>query len=215
MDRAREQPLRVYGGVAGEDRRAERHAQLIEAGLELLGAEGGESGLTVRGACRQAGLAPRYFYESFRDRDELAVAVFDEVVSDLARTTLEAVEAAPRDAGARSRAGLSAIVGHIARDPRRGRLLFSPALSAPALVHRRVEASRMFARLLVGQAEEFYGITSDAHLELVTDFLVGGLGQMLASWLQGGLDLGEEELVELGVSLFLAVAEGATVRPKG
>lgn len=198
---------RVYAGVAGDDRQAERRARFIDAGLELLGAPDDEPGLTVRGVCKRTGLAARYFYESFDDRDALAVAVFDHVVSDIATTTLRAVEAAPRDARARIHAGLSNIVRTIAADPRRGRLLFSPSPGSPVLVQRRVESPRIFARLLGGQAQEFYGITDDAHLELVTEFLVGGLAQALTSWLDGSLRLSETELVEQCVRLFVQLGD--------
>src|SRR5690349_6775549 len=34
--------MRVYGGMTGADRRTERRAQLIEAGLDLLGAAEGD-----------------------------------------------------------------------------------------------------------------------------------------------------------------------------
>ena len=54
-----------------------------------------EATLTVRGACKPAGLAARYFYESFADRDALAAAVSDKVVAEIAQTTLAAVPDAP------------------------------------------------------------------------------------------------------------------------
>jgi AcrR family transcriptional regulator len=92
-------PLRTYGGVAGGERQAGRRAQLIEAGLRLLGAAGGPRDLTVRGVCREAGLAARYFYENFADRDALALAVYDDVVQDIAATTLDAVQSAPPTCG--------------------------------------------------------------------------------------------------------------------
>jgi hypothetical protein len=47
---------RPYGGVGPADRLATRRASLLEAGLDLLG---GDAELTVRGVCRQAGLAAR------------------------------------------------------------------------------------------------------------------------------------------------------------
>src|ERR1700677_1447709 len=84
---------RPYGGVDAADRLATRRARLLEAGLDLLG--GGDAAeLTVRGVCRQAGVAARYFYESFADKDELVGAVFDWVVADLAATTQPAVATA-------------------------------------------------------------------------------------------------------------------------
>ncbi|WP_215544553.1 TetR/AcrR family transcriptional regulator [Amycolatopsis sp. CA-230715] len=199
--------LRVYGGITGDDRQAERRAQFVEAGLALLGAEDGEPNLTVRGACKQAGLAARYFYESFEDRDALAVAVFDHVVSEIAATTLAAVKAAEPDPRAKSAAGLRAIVRLIAGDPRRGRLLFSPAISTPVLLNRRAESTRMFAHLLSTQARDFYGIADSSHLDLATEFLVGGLGQTLASWLDGTLPISEDDIVARCTEIFLHLAE--------
>lgn len=198
----RSSSLRVYGGVTGDDRQAERRALLIEAGLELLGAEPDAPRLTVRGVCKQAGLAARYFYESFTDRDALAIAVFDHVTSDIAEATLDAVNGAAPDTRTKLRAGIGTIVGRIAEDPRRGRLLFSPGPGSTVLLHRRVEASRMFARLLGGQVRAYYGIESDTRLELVTEFLVGGLAQALASWLDGSLELSGDELVDYCTDLF-------------
>lgn len=199
--------LRVYGGVAGDDRRSRRRETLIEAGLDLLGAPQDAPALTVRGVCKQAGLAARYFYESFTDRDELAVAVFDHVTAQIAAATLEAVEAAPHDTRAKIRSGVSTIVRLIAEDPRRGRLLFSPGLTTTVLLHRRVESSRMFARLLGGQVREYYGIDTDARLEFITEFLVGGLAQTLTSWLNGTLGLSEPALVEHCTELFHLLGE--------
>src|SRR6201995_4988654 len=84
---------RPYGGVDAADRLATRRARLLEAGLDLLGGDGAAE-LTVRGVCRRAGVAARYFYESFTDKDELIGAVFDSVIAELAFTTQAAADAA-------------------------------------------------------------------------------------------------------------------------
>ncbi|KAA9151168.1 TetR/AcrR family transcriptional regulator [Amycolatopsis acidicola] len=200
-------PLRTYGGVAGEDRQAGRRAQLIEAGLRLLGSAEGPQELTVRGVCREANLAARYFYENFADRDALAVAVYDHVVGEIAATTLEAVQAAPDDARAKTKAGLGNLVRRIAEDPRRGRLLFSPALSATVLAPRRVESTRWFVHLLGLQASEFYRIDHGPRLELLAQVLVGGLAQALTSWLDGTLKVDEAGLVEQCTAIFVQVSK--------
>ncbi|MBN6039207.1 TetR/AcrR family transcriptional regulator [Amycolatopsis sp. 195334CR] len=197
-------PLRVYGGVAGGDRQAERRAQFVAAGFDLLGTEGT---LTVRGACKAAGLAARYFYESFADRDALAAAVFDHVVAEIAETTLAAVQSAPDDAHTKVRAGLANIVRLVAEDPRRGRLLFSPKLTLAVLAERRAASARMFAGLLGTQARVFYGAAKDATLELDTEFLVGGLSQTLTAWLDGDLDFTEEQVIARCTAIFLLVSE--------
>lgn len=195
--------LRTYGGVSGDDRRNERRAQLIEAGLELLGRTGPDSVLTVRGACKQAGLAARYFYENFDDRDALAVAVLDSVVDEIASTTLAAIKAAAPDGTVRVRVGLATVVRVIAEDPRRGRLLFSPSPGVAVLLARRAAATRRFAHLLAGQMEQFYGASRSEHLALLTEFLVGGLGQVLTAWLDGGLRVSERQLVDRCTDLFV------------
>ena len=112
---------------AGE-RLAERRSRLLAAGLDLLGSDRQDiSELTVRGVCRRAGLASRYFYESFADKDEFIGAVFDWVIADLAATTQAAVAAAP--AREQNRAAMANIVRTIANDARIGRLLFSTQLA--------------------------------------------------------------------------------------
>ncbi|WAL63183.1 TetR/AcrR family transcriptional regulator [Amycolatopsis cynarae] len=200
-------PLRTYGGVAGEDRQAGRRAQLVEAGLNLLGAADGPQEFTVRGVCREAGLAARYFYENFADRDALAIAVHDHVVTDIATSTLAAVRATPGDARARTQAGLRNLVRKIAEDPRRGRLLFSPALGHTVLAQRRVESTRWFVHLLGLQAREFYGLGESTRVELIAQMLVGGLAQALTSWLDGTLRVDEAGLVELATEIFVKVAD--------
>ncbi|MBQ0923986.1 TetR/AcrR family transcriptional regulator [Saccharopolyspora endophytica] len=198
-------PLRVYGGVTGSDRQAERRAMFIEAGLELLGSSDGDPSLTVRGVCRQAGLANRYFYESFTDRDELATAVYDHVVNEIATTALDAVTVVD-EPERKVRCGLTTIVRLIAEDPRRGRLLFSPFLAGTPLADRRAESTRLFTQLMGTQARQVYGV-GGARLELLSSFLVGGLTQTLTAWLDGGLDASESEIVEWCSEIFLAASE--------
>ena len=72
------------------------------------------SAVTVRGVCRRAGLAARYFYESFTDKDEFVSCVFDWVIAELAATTQAAVAAVPT--AEQTRAGMANIVRTITDD---------------------------------------------------------------------------------------------------
>ena len=89
--------MRPYRGIDAAERLAQRRARLIDAGLEILGAAPPARELTVRTICGGAGVAMRYFYESFSDKDVFVEAVFDHVIADLATTTQAAVAAAPLD----------------------------------------------------------------------------------------------------------------------
>src|SRR5258705_353216 len=61
-------PARRYAGASADERRDERRARLLAAGLDALGTDGHRA-TTVRGVCARARLTPRYFYESFDDLD--------------------------------------------------------------------------------------------------------------------------------------------------
>jgi AcrR family transcriptional regulator len=197
--------LRVYGGVDGDQRRAERRAQLIDAGLDLLGAADGGK-LTVRGACQRAGVVARYFYESFADRDELAGAVYDHVVEQVARASVDSVDSVRRrdpgerpDLRARAEAGLTTLVDVIASDPRKGRVLFDAELSDPLIARRRRQSTRFFVELLAAEA-------------LTHTFLVGGMAEVLAAWLDGHPPVGRAEVVAHCTALFVGLAKLVTPR---
>jgi AcrR family transcriptional regulator len=185
--------VRPYRGVDAADRLAERRRRLMSAGLDLLGADDATE-LTVRAICRRAGLAARYFYESFADKDEFVSAVFDWVVADLAATTQAAVAAAsPRE---QTRAGMANIVRTISGDPRIGRLLFSAQLANAVLVRKRIESSALFAMLSGQHVESALRMPENDRIKAAAHFVVGGVGQTLGAWLAGQVRLTAEQLVD-------------------
>ncbi|HEY3996055.1 MAG TPA: TetR/AcrR family transcriptional regulator [Mycobacterium sp.] len=187
--------VRPYRGVEAAERLATRRNKLLAAGLDLLGAEQPNiSAVTVRGACRRAGLAARYFYESFADKDEFVSCVFDWVVFELATTTQAAVAAVP--AREQSRAGMANIVRTIADDARIGRLLFSTQLADPVIVRKRDESSALFAMLSGQHAGDALRMPANDRIKSGAHFVVGGVGQTLSAWLAGEVKLEPDQLVD-------------------
>jgi AcrR family transcriptional regulator len=204
-----------YGGVDATERVATRRAKLTDAALELLGTDGWPA-TTVRGICAHARLTPRYFYESFEDRDAIVLAVFDEIAADAARAVMEAVVAAPvvaapADARAKSRAAIGAFIELITDDPRKARVLFIEAMGSESLARRRFETVRMFARLVAEQARAFYNVPNepDPLVELTALMLAGGLAEAILAWLDGTLRITREQLIEDCTDLFVANGEAA------
>jgi len=186
--------VRPYRGVDADARVAGRRRQLLDAGLELLGAAGKDPAeLTVRAICGQAGLGVRYFYESFTDKDHFVGAVFDSVIADIATTTEAAVASAPPDEQAR--AAMANIVRTISADTRVGRLLFSVELSNTVIVRKRAESSALFAALLFAHAGA-HGALDNDHVKAASHFAVGGVGQAISAWLSGQVTLERDELVD-------------------
>jgi AcrR family transcriptional regulator len=200
----------VYGGLDADQRRAGRRSQLLEAALEQLGNEGWQA-TTVRAICARAQLTPRYFYESFGDRDELLLAVFDRIAEEAAATVLEAVQRAPDDARLKARAAISAFVALVTDDRRKARVLFVEAMGSEPLARRRFETLRMFSHLVAGQARDFYGIKDGAEtlVEMSALMVVGGLAETLLAWLDGTLGVTREQLIEDCADLFVATGHGA------
>jgi AcrR family transcriptional regulator len=200
---------RSYGGVGAADRLATRRAKLLEAGLDLLGGEESVE-LTVRAICRQAGVAARYFYESFTDKDEFVSAVFDWVIAELATTTQSAVTAAPTDE--QTRAGMANIVRTIGGDPRVGRLLFSAQPANAVLVRKRVESSALFAMLSGRHVGNALRVPENDRIKAAAHFVVGGVGQTISAWLTGDVRLDPDQLVDQLTSLINELANPSLYR---
>lgn len=198
---------------------AERRARLLAAGLELMGTRG-VAGTTVRGVATEAGLAARYFYESFEGIEAMQLAVFDEIATAAVTRALGALALASSadtvDAGAgsdvdRTRAVLAEMVDLMLEDPRIGRIALIESVTSPVLGPRVLEESRRFAGLLAVTAA--HGAPEDEpaslpiEIRLRAQFLIGGVAHALGAVLQGDIEADRESLVDVLVDLFVAVNE--------
>jgi AcrR family transcriptional regulator len=197
--------VRPYRGVDAGERLAQRRRRLLEAGLDLLGADSDPAELTVRAICGQAGLGVRYFYESFTDKDEFVGAVFDWVIADIAATTQAAVASARPEE--QTRAAMANIVRTIVADPRVGRLLFSSHLANPVLARKRIEAGALMAMLSGQQVVTTLQVAENDKIRATAYFVVGGVVQTISAWLAGEIDLDPEHLVAQLASILDELAD--------
>ena len=160
----------------------------------MLGSEGWQA-TTVSRVCERARLTPRYFYESYADRDELLVAIFDGIIDDITR---EIVKAHPADADSFLRATVAAFVDLVTHDPARARAAFVEAFGNEALMKRRFEQMHWFAAQLADQARGKRRLGRHQQRRLHTACLVasGGLIEMIVAWLAGELDSNPGQLAD-------------------
>jgi len=201
---------RRWTGLSAADRQQERRTLLLDAALELLGSEGWEA-MTVRSVLERARLNPRYFYESFGDLDQLAVAVYDRVVEELGAVVWAALAAAGDEPAAQVRAVVRGIVEFVDEDRRRGRVLYVEGLGNEALNRRRIETGRMVVAFVQDYSGErrSTGQVVDEVGRVGASVLVGGFSQLLVDWLAGRVRVSAERLVDDATVLFLALGDAA------
>jgi AcrR family transcriptional regulator len=197
---------RTWGGSTLDARRGVRRRRLLEVGLDLLGGPEGASAVTVRSVCRHAKLTDRYFYESFADRDELLLAVYDEVAEQAQRALVEAVTTTPADTqDAVARAAVRAFLGLLTDDPRKGRVLLLAPMSDPLLSQHALRLQLAFGELIRVQLAAVASPPQPAPLEqrLTASALIGALTQLFIRWLDGSLAVTPTELTDYCVRLLL------------
>jgi len=184
---------RRWSGVPIEDRQALRRDELVAAGVNLLGSEGGP-GLTVRAVCRAAGLTERYFYESFADRDDFVRAVYDDVCTR-AMATLETATS-PREAVER-------FVALMVDDPVRGRVLLLAPEGEPVLTRSGAEWMPNFINLL---QRKLTRITDPVLQNMVATGLIGALTALFTAYLGGRLAATREQFIDYCVAMLMSRA---------
>jgi len=200
-----------WRGIPLDERQAERRRILVDTGFDLMGTVG-VAGTTVRGVCEAAGLNPRYFYESFDDLDDLLVAVFDRTAQDGLAVILEAAAATKgAEPLATTRAVMDGFLRFITDDPRRAQVLYVAGLGNEALARRRLEAMLGMADLFAsGDDESGAASPEDPVRKVAASMVVGGMSELVITWLEGRLAMTLDQLIDDASILFVALGDAAS-----
>lgn len=197
---------RSYRGVSAGERTALRRTGLLDAALELLGGDPPRPS-TMTAICEQAGLTERYFYESFRSRDELLVTLLDQVAGEVLAATVSVLDE-PGSTEVLVRRGLEALLDVLGGDPRKGRFALVASLEVPVLRERRAQLLADFEQLLAERTRRLYGerawVAPDDRIEAL--LFVGGLAELIAAWLSGGVPATREQVVAAAARHYEATA---------
>jgi len=201
-----------WRGIPLDERQAERRRILVDTAFDLLGTIG-VAGTTVRGVCEAAGLNPRYFYESFDDLDDLLVAVFDRTAEGGLEVILQAV-AATRGGEplTTTRAVMDGFLRFITDDPRRAQVLYVAGLGNEALARRRLDAMLGMADLFSSggaSGTEPPPGPGDPVVKVAASMVVGGMSELVITWLEGRVDMTLDQLIDDASILFVALGEAA------
>ena len=141
---------RSYRGRSAAERRADRRARFLEAGL-IVFADKGYAQSTVTDVCAEAGLSRRQFYEEFSDRESLLVTIYDRIQAD-ARAAIESALATGRTGSLDEIAAttMTAYVTAVGADPRRAKIAFVEIVG----INEKIERHRLRQRLVWGELLE-------------------------------------------------------------
>lgn len=206
----RVQVVRGYGGISAADRRTERRSKLLAAGRQIWG-ESGITEVTVRAVCSAAGLTSRYFYEQFETRDALLYAISDDVRDQLLTALVNAGVGDPGTLTDKLRSALTAFLNIIAADPHIHRIATGDVSSVAGLTEHRTHILEMITGLIVQLAPDVLtsATPSPPELRRGAQFMVGGVNQIIESWLENPTETPEELAAECA-DLCVAVVRGVT-----
>lgn len=114
---------RSYRGETAEARAAARRERLLAAALELFGRRG-RARPTISQVCALARVTTRNFYEAFGSREELLLALYDQILAEQARRLRAAFEALDPEQPVHTQARpvIEAVVRPWAEDVRKARV---------------------------------------------------------------------------------------------
>jgi AcrR family transcriptional regulator len=184
---------RRYGGQSQERRVEERREKLMRAAAALYGRLG-PAGASVTAICAEAGLTPRYFYESFLNREALLLAVFGAVCERLLEQIGAAID--PADPAA---SGVRAFFGLLAEHPDLARVFLVEAEHDDAAMRAVGRATMIrFAEMLMPDGPD----------ALAKAGAIGAILRMARFWIEDGRRQPAEAVAVLA-ERFVAIGSAA------
>jgi AcrR family transcriptional regulator len=178
----------------------------MEAGLELFGTLG-YAQTSIRAISAAASLNSRYFYESFSSREDLLYYVYQRIVGDIFTRASEAI-AREDTIEAQARAGLRAAWTAVTEDRRKARVVALEVVGVSKRLERlRRETRHALAQLTADRALPLSGgVQLRLNPVLTARFLIGGVVEILADWINEDLNASADEVIEHFTALFTAAA---------
>jgi AcrR family transcriptional regulator len=196
---------RVYGGVKANLREEERRKKLIDAGLEAFGTRG-YAKTNIKMICGIAGLTERYFYESFRHKEDLLCAVYLKLIDEGQRDSMAALEDSdglPLETASRA---LRMFYQRLQQDPRRAQIQLFEILGVSQNVDREY---RNAMRLLADMVRLFLcKVFPHIHEEILNRSIIptglaGSIIMIAHEWVLGGFVTPLDDIISQCTDLFL------------
>jgi len=204
----REHEGRTYGGLSPAERTERRREALLEAGLEIFGTAGFRTA-TVRGVCAEAGVATRYFYESFDSMEALLGAVFERCLDDLRARLVSTFDepGVAADPEAMVMAGLDCFFRWV-EEPRVARVCWREVLGvSPRVDALWKQGMQGFEPMLVELTRGFYPAweIDEREFDALAVAATGALSQAALRWHLDGHRVPRETMIAATARVLLGI----------
>jgi AcrR family transcriptional regulator len=176
---------RLYAGLSASQRRADRRARLLKAGLELFGTAGFQK-TTIPHLCTAAGVTARHFYDEFVSREALLRTLYDDISDQMHQRIVAALRERYADVRERIRGSNLAYFTYLTDDPRLARIFALEAVGVSAELerHRRAKREAIVKTLTrATQVLERRGVPAPVDSRLFSAALAGGAHDLLLEWI--------------------------------
>ncbi|MGK0249854.1 MAG: AcrR family transcriptional regulator [Oleispira sp.] len=194
-----------YAGKEASTRQRERKEKLILAGIKLIGSKGFVS-TTVDAVCAEALLTKRYFYESFKNSEELLVEAYRCATREFMSSILAAAAPHRDDSRKLVHAGIRQTFMFVQENPNKARLIMIEAMSVRSQLGRVYGKSYgEFVDLLVAFTKPFLPDNDDSSDAILAVMARGGVGVLLhlsQVWIATDFEQPIDELVIGAESIF-------------
>jgi len=187
---------RAYGGIAHEDRAAERRDALIQAATQVFGTVGFRKA-TVKSICRQAKLNDRYFYAAFDSADHLLRVTYEHHAQRLHASLQQVIQKQGEKLEAKVAAGLRVFFLFL-RDPCAARVLMLEVMGVSAETDATYQRNIFeFARQIISFVDKAtQNALGDHDDQRIVGFaLVGAMINAGTAWLLSDYRDSEEKMV--------------------
>ncbi|MBY4573187.1 TetR family transcriptional regulator [Gordonia paraffinivorans] len=174
---------RTYAGRPVSDRAAERRRRFLDAALAEFSSTGYAKS-SVTSICRTAGLSRRQFYELFSDREDLLVALYDEIQHAARDAVVDALATAEtRDRRELATAAMRAYMESVGTDPRRAEVSFVQIVGvSPRVEQHRLDGREEWVEFFVAAMADFAGLPRDDRRRHLAIAFVGALTSLVHRW---------------------------------
>lgn len=203
---------RPYRGKDASERIKERRRAFLHAGIEMFGVQG-YAGTGIRDVCITAGLTERYFYESFKNKEDLLSAVYRKITEEEKDAFMEILMSDGETREEKVARTLHTFFTYLRDDPRRARIQFMEVLGVGPRVDK--EYLDAFDTLSGMMALLLKTIFPKADLEgasgrIIPTMLAGSVVYVAMQWVLKGYDIPIADLVEQISRIFFITGEGLT-----